>query len=282
MRLVARKLSQLLLLTHTGCLAVRHVNGASQMSYGASIGSCLGLSLAPSLVHAASATAGTALAAALASHVAQAGAMGAVAARAALLLMQLRSLLLGSILVASIGAAARYYDDLLGFLSSLPRTARTVVWALKAGAAYKHFHATAYLNGLTPQEFQDALAQLHTHWAHRLLAMCRTNGGVYVKAGQFASAFGAVPREYRTVLAQLEDRAVPQPYVEVGAAAWPLLPSAALCSRLCVCLCVHQVHAQGGWAGREASLFGWSVSTASDRKWPQGADLSFSLSRTLA
>eukprot|EP00198_Chlamydomonas_reinhardtii_P006337 XP_001695673.1 predicted protein [Chlamydomonas reinhardtii] len=60
--------------------------------------------------------------------------------------------------------------------------------------------------------YMEALSQLHTYWANKLLEVCRRNGGVYVKAGQFAAAFGGVPREYRTVLAQLEDRAVPRPY----------------------------------------------------------------------
>ncbi len=35
---------------------------------------------------------------------------------------------------------------------------------------------------------------------------------------QFASSFGAVPREYRVVLAGLEDRAIPRPYPVVQAA----------------------------------------------------------------
>ncbi len=35
---------------------------------------------------------------------------------------------------------------------------------------------------------------------------------------QFASSFGAVPREYRLLLAGLEDRAIPRPYPVVQAA----------------------------------------------------------------
>lgn len=216
MRIAARKLTQLLLgQFHAGCLAGRSINSSSQWQYGTALGGCLGLTLAPTFVRTVSATAGTAIAAALASHAVKAGSLGMVASKVVLLLMRLRAVFIGSIMIASLGAAARYYDDFLSLISSAPRTLRTVVWALKAGAAYKHFHATAYLNGLTPQEFQDALCQLHTHWAHRLLAVCRANGGVYVKAGQFASAFGAVPREYRSVLSQLEDRAVPRPYCQV-------------------------------------------------------------------
>ncbi|KXZ48574.1 hypothetical protein GPECTOR_26g477 [Gonium pectorale] len=65
------------------------------------------------------------------------------------------------------------------------------------------------------EAYSAAISQLHTYWATQLLEVCRRNGGVYVKAGQFAAAFGGVPREYRTVLSQLEDRAVPQPYKTV-------------------------------------------------------------------
>lgn len=51
----------------------------------------------------------------------------------------------------------------------------------------------------------------HPHWrvqelAQKLAAVAKANGGVYVKFGQFAVTFGAIPREYRVMLAQLEDR----------------------------------------------------------------------------
>jgi aarF domain-containing kinase len=46
----------------------------------------------------------------------------------------------------------------------------------------------------------------------RLTEVCRANGGVYVKAGQFAAAFGAVPNEYRKHLALLQDKAKPRPF----------------------------------------------------------------------
>lgn len=171
---------------------------------------------------AASTTAGTAIAAVLAAHAARSGmsaGAGTLLSRAALFTFQFRTLLFGSVLVA---AVARWYDESISLVKSFPRTLRTFVWALRAGAAYKQFHAAAFLNGLSPQDFQEALNALHTHWAQKLLDVCRANGGVYIKAGQFASAFGAVPREYRTILAQLEDRAVPRPYAEVGGLPLPI------------------------------------------------------------
>lgn len=42
--------------------------------------------------------------------------------------------------------------------------------------------------------------------------VCRANGGVYVKAGQFAAAFGAVPPEYRKHLALLQVECVSECY----------------------------------------------------------------------
>lgn len=55
--------------------------------------------------------------------------------------------------------------------------------------------------------------------------LCSCTTGVYVKAGQFAAAFGAVPREFRVVLAGLEDRATPRPFkaVQVRTSVWSLL-----------------------------------------------------------
>jgi hypothetical protein len=39
------------------------------------------------------------------------------------------------------------------------------------------------------------------------MEVCRYNGGVYVKTGQFAAAFSSVPNEYRKHLALLQVRA---------------------------------------------------------------------------
>lgn len=47
-------------------------------------------------------------------------------------------------------------------------------------------------------------AQVHGRGARRLLALCRANGGVYVKAGQLASEMSAVPSQYRVALAELQ------------------------------------------------------------------------------
>ncbi|KAG2440120.1 hypothetical protein HXX76_004234 [Chlamydomonas incerta] len=110
-------------------------------------------------------------------------------------------------------ALASATDAAAGLAAAAPRTLRTVMWAVRASLSYKRFQASCYGTDTEKDEgYMEALSQLHTYWANKLLEVCRRNGGVYVKAGQFAAAFGGVPREYRTVLAQLEDRAVPRPY----------------------------------------------------------------------
>jgi aarF domain-containing kinase len=111
--------------------------------------------------------------------------------------------------ISLVGAAA---DTATLLISSLPRTIRAARWAVRAALAYSRF--AAQHAGLDPDSdaYQDALGELHTRIAAQLLDVCRANGGVYIKAGQFAACFGAVPREYRLVLAGLEDRATPRPF----------------------------------------------------------------------
>ncbi|GIL77243.1 hypothetical protein Vretimale_3082 [Volvox reticuliferus] len=120
---------------------------------------------------------------------------------------------MASAFMAGATSVAAATDTATSLAAAAPRTLRAVVWALRASLSYKRFQASCYGADTEHDEaYQAALSQLHTYWAKQLLAVCRRNGGVYVKAGQFAGAFGGVPREYRTVLSQLEDRAVPKPY----------------------------------------------------------------------
>ncbi|EFJ51760.1 hypothetical protein VOLCADRAFT_103263 [Volvox carteri f. nagariensis] len=136
-----------------------------------------------------------------------------VHALAVVAVRRLYFLVVTSALVAGAAAVASATDTATSLAAAAPRTLRTVMWAIRASLSYKRFQASCYGADTEHDEaYQAALSQLHTYWAKQLLAVCRRNGGVYVKAGQFAAAFGGVPREYRTVLSQLEDRAVPNPY----------------------------------------------------------------------
>ncbi|KAL6757375.1 ABC1 family-domain-containing protein [Haematococcus lacustris] len=120
---------------------------------------------------------------------------------------------------ASVGAWAvsvgEGWDQVGLLLSSTPRTLRTAAWALRAGLSYKRFSTLHGGEDPESEEYQGQLSALHTYWAQQLLRVCRANGGVYIKAGQFASAFGAVPREYRVQLTGLEDKAQPRAFREI-------------------------------------------------------------------
>lgn len=51
------------------------------------------------------------------------------------------------------------------------------------------------------EEYRHDLALLHGACARRLLRLCQSNGGVYVKAAQLLSTAQTVPAEYRTCVA---------------------------------------------------------------------------------
>jgi hypothetical protein len=68
----------------------------------------------------------------------------------------------------------------------------------------------------------------------RLTEVCRANGGVYVKAGQFAAAFGAVPNEYRKHLALLQVNILSLTLVLIRVSSRQPLPTNLGC-----CLCLH-------------------------------------------
>ena len=62
---------------------------------------------------------------------------------------------------------------------------------------------------------QEALLykELHQRSAQRVLALCETNGGLYIKAGQYlASLNHLLPDEYVNTLSVLQDAAPYQPY----------------------------------------------------------------------
>lgn len=48
--------------------------------------------------------------------------------------------------------------------------------------------------------------QVHLRSANRMLKLCETNKGFYVKAGQFVAALRQVPKEYSSTLSSLQDQ----------------------------------------------------------------------------
>lgn len=117
------------------------------------------------------------------------------------------------ILVGTIASfVAKGFDATIAFFQSIPRTRRALMWALRAGYAYKQ---AALYGPSESEEHAVYVSELHGFWATRLLETCRQNGGVYVKAGQFAAAFGAVPMEYRRQLQLLQDKASPRPFKKI-------------------------------------------------------------------
>lgn len=65
-------------------------------------------------------------------------------------------------------------------------------------------------------EYKTERSAVHSKAAERLLALCKTQGAVYVKVGQHvASMTHGVPREFTSTLIQLEDRAASRPFAQV-------------------------------------------------------------------
>ncbi|XP_010276254.1 PREDICTED: uncharacterized aarF domain-containing protein kinase 1 isoform X2 [Nelumbo nucifera] len=59
------------------------------------------------------------------------------------------------------------------------------------------------------EEYRRKLSEVHLRSAKRILKLCESNKGFYVKAGQFVAALRHVPKEYTLTLSTLQDQAVP-------------------------------------------------------------------------
>ncbi|KAL0700983.1 hypothetical protein Bca4012_057105 [Brassica carinata] len=58
-------------------------------------------------------------------------------------------------------------------------------------------------------EYLQRLTEVHSRSAKRILKLCESNKGFYVKAGQFVATLKLVPKEYSLALSSLQDQAVP-------------------------------------------------------------------------
>ena len=97
---------------------------------------------------------------------------------------------------------------------SAPRTARAVGTFARVAADVRASGVSAAGEG-TPER-ATALASLHGRTAAALLSLCRSNGGIYTKAGQLLSTAAGAPPAYAQ-LAALQERAPARPFADVDA-----------------------------------------------------------------
>ncbi|KAH7571593.1 hypothetical protein JRO89_XS04G0093700 [Xanthoceras sorbifolium] len=59
------------------------------------------------------------------------------------------------------------------------------------------------------EDYRRELSEVHLRSASRILRLCETNKGFYIKAGQFVAAMQQVPKEYSSTLSSLQDQVIP-------------------------------------------------------------------------
>jgi len=118
--------------------------------------------------------------------------------------------------IAAMVISGRDGADTFEIFQTAPRTFRILWWSVWAAYHYKALAASFAAAAITEETYRDGLAALHQLAAGRLLRVCQTNGGVYVKAGQLAVSMQAVPPEYREVLEALEDHVPPRPFAAIN------------------------------------------------------------------
>ncbi|GBG64840.1 hypothetical protein CBR_g48308 [Chara braunii] len=61
-------------------------------------------------------------------------------------------------------------------------------------------------------EYDKVRSKVHDRAARRILSLCESNRGIYVKAGQFIASVPGMPMEFRTTLSVLQDKAKHLPF----------------------------------------------------------------------
>eukprot|EP00455_Lapot_gusevi_P018794 TRINITY_DN2030_c0_g3_i1.p1 TRINITY_DN2030_c0_g3~~TRINITY_DN2030_c0_g3_i1.p1 ORF type:complete len:560 (-),score=59.09 TRINITY_DN2030_c0_g3_i1:65-1678(-) len=114
-----------------------------------------------------------------------------------------RSLLLG----VGIGAGLYAYDPLLP--SSSLRVSRALLSMAGVALDYKYtWWKTKDLETTDPVAYEKTSSDLHQRSAERVLKLCETNKGLYIKVGQYLSTLTYVlPKEYTRTLQKLQDQA---------------------------------------------------------------------------
>ncbi|CAH2065640.1 unnamed protein product [Thlaspi arvense] len=118
--------------------------------------------------------------------------------------------------VALTGAAAvsvlqtppsfHYLNKIATAIEGVVRSSRTIYAITLTVADYKYS-----LRGFPVEsdKYLQRLTEVHSRSAGRILKLCESNKGFYVKAGQFVATLKLVPKEYSLALSSLQDQAVP-------------------------------------------------------------------------
>jgi len=99
------------------------------------------------------------------------------------------------------------------FMDSV-RMSRTIVSFCRVALIYKW--AKFISHGKSAEERLKIREAVHASGAEHILALCRQNGGIFVKIGQHAASLkGALPSQYIEQLGTLQDRASARPVSEI-------------------------------------------------------------------
>jgi aarF domain-containing kinase len=110
-------------------------------------------------------------------------------------------------------ASVAYFDTWFPFLEGAHRFCRSVTAAAIISADYKWGRKWLLEKGMRAE---DAERTVHQRSAERLLKLFKTQGGVYVKAGQhMSSLYYLLPKEYCSTLAVLHNQATSKPFESI-------------------------------------------------------------------
>ncbi|KAK9795900.1 hypothetical protein WJX73_003785 [Symbiochloris irregularis] len=119
-------------------------------------------------------------------------------------------LVAASLLAGSAGALAWASDgdsaNATSLLSVVPRSLWACGWSAHTAWDYRQ----CMLLHQGTEGYDEALDAVHEACAARLLRLCSSNGGVYIKAAQLISTAQSVPVQYRRQLEKLQDRVPPR------------------------------------------------------------------------
>lgn len=103
------------------------------------------------------------------------------------------------------GTAYAAYENNFNFFDALLRTGRTAWAGIATTAEYKWFY---FRHPENEPGFIEAEKMQHKRAAERVLKVCLTQGGLYIKLGQYAAANNHIyPREWTETLRVLQDQA---------------------------------------------------------------------------